>query len=94
METFSVILGFLCGFFGGWLVFSLIPFALLSGYRKYSLPYLVTGVALLVIAYGLGIVPVLLLVLLLVILAAFVAFYLLTIPGIRLLPKGSRVSVV
>jgi hypothetical protein len=92
METFSVILGFF-GFFGGWLVFFLVPFAVLSGYRKYSLPYLVTGVALLVIAYGLGIAPVFLLVLLVVILAAFVAFYVLTIPGMRLLPKESRVSV-
>jgi hypothetical protein len=93
METLFVILGFLCGLAGGFFVLFLAPFALVTGFRKAGASYLAIGVALLAIAYGLGIAPALMLVLLVVFLGAFGAFYLLTIPATRLLPKEGRASL-
>jgi hypothetical protein len=93
MEMLCVILGLWCGFAGSFLTLFLVPFAMITGFRKSGAGYLVIGVALLVIAYGLGIAPARLLVLLAVLLAAFGAFYLLTLPVTRLLPKEDRIPV-
>lgn len=92
METVITILGSLCALAGGFTVAFLVPFATITGFRRASVGYLVMGVALLVIAYGLGIAPVLLLIPLVVFLTVFGTFFLLTIPGTRLLPAASRVS--
>ncbi len=78
---------------GDCVVSFIVPFAVLTGYGKTGVFYLAIGAALLALACGLGVAPALLLVLLVVVLAAFVAFCLLTIPGVRLLPKEGRVSV-
>ena len=93
METLSVMLGFPCGLAGGFFVLFLVPFAIITGFRAATVGYLVMGAALLGIAYGLGIAPALLLGLLAVNLVALLAFFLLTLPGTRLLPKEGRVAV-
>lgn len=93
VDMVIVILGFLCGLAGGFIVLFLVPFALLTGFRKASAGFLALGLTLLGIAYGLDLPPALLLALLGVSLVAFAAFYLLTIPETRQLPKEGRASV-
>jgi hypothetical protein len=93
METVFVILGFLCALAGSVLVSFLALFALATGFRKAGASYLAIGVALLVIAYGLGIAPAFMLVLLVVFLGGFGAFFLLTLPATRLLPKEGRAAL-
>ncbi len=93
MEASSVVLGVLCGLAGGLLVVFLSPFATITGFKTAGISYLVSGAVLLGIAYKLRLALALLLGMLMVALAAFVMFYLLTIPATRFLPQESRVSV-
>ena len=93
MGSLNVLFGFLCGLAGSLLVAFLIPFAVITGFKKAGVGYLTLGVALLGTACWLGTAPALLLVVLLAVLATFIVLYLQTPSETRLLSQEGRVSV-
>jgi hypothetical protein len=89
MGTLQLILGLLCGMSGGFFLLFMASFSALTGFDRASALYTIAGLTLLVIAYGLGIGPGLLLIWLIINLFALLAFYVLTLPDIRSLPEAT-----